>query len=265
MKTSKVSRVIIAGVVSLQALVSHAETSRVDGIGERQIEAAQQNLSDMHKQMSALSTQLDALEASIKNRDELNRTDYAVIAASGLGLFASLYLKSAIRSVQHNDGVIERVVEGIALSVGLTVGAAIGGMEQKPNLNTESIESDVKTAEKAIMAQIRSNKNKEITAQLMALNIYLKGVTRSIDDYKANQNKLNLGRIASSVLQLVGPVLIMRGTRSSEKLANIGMLIASLGNLGQLMTRLSDSQADQVLKEIKKTRDALATVTEMLD
>ncbi|QDK38486.1 hypothetical protein [Bdellovibrio sp. NC01] len=270
MKKMKVASLAIAGMMVVQATVSHAETSRVDGIGDKQIAVAQKQLSAVRTQILLLDKSLEETATAIQTREKGGLSNGAAIVGAGIGLgFSALTMLGTLGSTGDGGGMVGVIIGSLG-SLAATAGSlGMSGVSAylKADANTESIEADLAKAQKDIADTMALTTDKASAALLSQLNASLSEVQKSLISYRKDESARSKHKLMANIAEATGMALTTMGlvSRDSAKLTNIGTLVMGAGNLGRIITGMSDSQAEQVLTEITKTRQSLRIAAAALE
>lgn len=270
MKKMKVASLAIAGMMVVQTTVSHAETSRVDGIGDKQIAVAQQQISAVRSQIVLLDKSLEETATAIQKREKGGLTNGAAIAGAGIGLgFSALTMLGFAGSTGDGGGMVGVIIGslGSLAATGASLGMSGLSAYLKADADTQSIEAELAKSQKDIAAAIASSTDKASAALLSQLNASLAEVQSSLVSYRKDESARAKHKLIANVAEATGAALTVIGmtTRNSSKLMTLGSVVMGAGNLGRIITGMSDSQAEQVLTEITKTRQSLRVAASALE
>lgn len=265
----KLASFTVAGVMVIQSTLSYAQVNRVDGIGNQSIEVAQQQLSAVRMQMEGLDKSLEQAASAIQKREKGGLTNGAAIVGAGIGLgFAALTMAGGLSRSGDGGGGIGVIVGSLGSLAATATALGFSGLSAylKADADTTSIDSQLENAQKDIMSALASTSDKSTTALLVQLNNSLVEVQVSLASYREDESARSKHKLMANIAQATGAAIIFFGlTQSSgSKMVTIGNLVMSAGGLGRIVTGLSDSQADQLLEEIAKTRQTLRTAATAL-
>ncbi|WP_374078597.1 hypothetical protein [Bdellovibrio bacteriovorus] len=259
--SSKILSLTLAGVLGLQS-VALAQTDRTAGIGTEQIRTAKENIKAIKADLLALDQALISAKENIEKRDRSTQFSSTVLTGAALGLGLSVYATFSLRS---RGGEMSGMLGFLAASTGLVMSAVSAGssaLDQavKPKVDIKNLNEKLNQAENEVQTALSTTSEKSSLALLKQLEGNLKSVRATLAGYDENDSSTRKNKLIAQIAQAAGAAITVYGvTRHESKALIIGPLVMSAGNIGQIIGNLTDSEADQVLKEIETTRRALVS------
>lgn len=259
--SSKILSLTLAGVMGLQG-IALAQTDRTAGIGTEQIRTAKENIQAVKADLLALDQALISAKENIEKRDRSTQFSSTAITGAALGLGLSVYATFSLRS---RGGEMSGILGFLAASTGLTMSAVSAGssaLDQaaKHKVDMKDLSDKLTQAESEVQTALSTTSEKSSVALLKQLEGNLKSVRATLAGYNENDSSIRKNKLIAQIAQAAGAAITAYGmTRGESKALLIGPLVMSAGNIGQIIGSLTDSEADQVLKEIEITRRALVS------
>lgn len=266
MKTTKLLSLGLAALISAQSIAG--AQSRVEGIGEAQILAAQEEMNSIKLSLLDLDRVLADTEKAIKKREKGGRKSNAVaIASAGLGLALGVWTATLVMAKKNRTGAIMNLqiavpFAGLATLISATTGT--GSSFFKPGVKTDEVKKGLEQTQEALLAEINQTEDGKRKEILTGMSNSLNSALTSLESFKAKQDEVSRNTTIAHVTQFMSGFLLiasMAGSDAGFILAGTGILA---GNVGRIVLGLSSSQSEEVLAEITKTRAQLHLVFEQL-
>jgi|GEM_PF-2308051 len=265
---SKWISLTLAGLLGLQS-VAMAQTDRTAGIGDEQIRTAKQNILAVKADLLALDGALQAAKESILKRDQhSSRLSSSAITGAAIGLGLTAY---ATFSFRNRASEMSGILGFLAASTGMLLSASSAGMgaldqATAPKVDLKDLNEKLGQAESEVQNAMMTAQDKSSTALLKQLEANLKAVRTTLNGYTESEDSIKKNKLMSQVAQAAGAAITVFGmSRHESRALLIGPLVMSAGNIGQIIGSFSDSEADQVLKEIESTRRSLLSAAMALE
>lgn len=268
MKT-KVLSLTLAGVMSLQNTVFAAD-SRIDGVGDQQVLAAQRELMILRHDIQRLDESLvEAAQAIQARKDNGNFTASVAVGGAVLGLgMAALSMTVSKLGADSGAGVILSMTGYAIVAVKTASSSALSLVSevQKGKADTkEAKEALFKARQEIMAARTSAQLNEDSMNALTELDNSLAKIQTSLEEYKDRENLDKGMRLTSVIAQAAGAAItfyagasILTGNGISNRAATLGPALMTIGNILSINSALLPSKADAVLKEITKIREDLA-------
>ncbi|MEK2644646.1 hypothetical protein [Bdellovibrio sp. BCCA] len=266
--SSKILSLTLAGVMGLQS-VAFAQTDRTAGIGAEQIRTAKENIRSVKVELLALDQALIAAKENIEKRDRTTSPfNSTTIAGAAIGLGLSVYATFSLRSRGGEMGAILgslAAMTGLVMS-GVSAGSSALDQATRQKVDVKDINDKLTKAENEVQAALASTTDKSSTALLKQLEGNLQSIRTTLAGYEEKDSSIGKNKLISQIAQATGAAITVYGmARSESRALVIGPLVMSAGNLGQIVGNFSDSEAEQVIKEIESTRRALISAAVTLE
>ncbi len=259
MKSVKLMTLGLAGLMSFQH-VALANSSRIEGIGEAQAMMARHELRSLKRSMLALDQALEQTEKQMKDRKTSGRVFNGIsIVAAGISVAAVAYSSKML--LRRSEGAI--LESTLAAVGGLVTGAASVSAGSLTSLSKETVEvsqlkEELLDSQFALDSQIALETDKERIAVLESVKASFAIAATNLEAFERNQTQedqrlfyTNLAQGAATFLTFVS---LATGNGGAMGLMNLG--VGGTG-LARIVVGLQGNNAEEVLKEISKTRTQL--------
>lgn len=259
MKTKTLS-LSLAALMSAQS-IGLANTDRTEGIGQKAVLSAQENLTVLKAKVLSLDQSLESAAKSIEARDQRGGlTNGLAVASAGLGIGLSAMAYLNVTKGSAGSG-LSGMLFGV-LSIGASVNSMIMGKTSKTiktTADTKALEAQLAATQQNINSALIQAKDKASLNALAQLSLSLKNTQDSLSEYQDQESDVARNRLVSQASQLVGVTMVVFAisNKSVERILPLGLLAMNGGNLGAMISGFQGSKAEEVLKEIQQTRQAL--------
>ncbi len=181
----------------------------------------------------------------------------------GLTAFAAMAL--------HRGGEGSGMGAVISGMLGLIVtatsaGVGAGAIVAKDKIDTAVLEAQLGSLDKQVAGAKHNIQNKTAAEQLFQVEKSLEKVRESLANYQNKSSSVEKNKLISTLTQAAGSALTLYSfTQKSSPLFQIGPMLMAAGNLGQIISRMSDDQAESVLNAIEQLRSKVATAAASLE
>lgn len=264
--TKKTIAFSLAGLLAAQAVSmnhAYAGNSRVDDIGNEQVQQAKQNLVVLKSQLVALDEALLAARTQIEKRNSQGTilSGASVTgAAIGLGFTAYSMLTLTRRGADGAAGM-EILLSGTVslLASAVSAGFGTGAIMVKDDENTQQLRNQVEALANQGAEAMATIENVEQRRILQTMVSNLSSLKTQLDTYSGDESFDKSTKMASTLAQAVGAGMLLASAtrRNTGTLTAVGALVMASGNLGQVLIRLNKSEADMTIKEIDRLREAI--------
>ncbi|MEK2644645.1 hypothetical protein [Bdellovibrio sp. BCCA] len=257
--SSKILCLTLAGMISMQS--GAFAQDRTAGIGEEQIKTAKENVQSLKAELLSLDQALVATKTAIEKRDSKGSIlSGSAVAGAAVGLGLSVYATFKFRARGGSGDGILGLLAGAAsvlMSAG-SVGLSVAGQAVKPEADVTKLNEQLTKAEQEVKEALSQTTDKSSAALLKNLEVSLQGARKTLNEYSENESSTSKNKLIAQIAQAAGAAITVYGVTQKESRATlIGPLVMSAGNIGQIISGLSDSEAELVVKEIENTRQAL--------
>jgi hypothetical protein len=259
MKTKALS-LTLAGMMSIQSIGFAQQADRTAGIGDQAISTAKNNLQALNNEVLLLDQALANAAESISLRDSKGGiTNGAAVVGAGIGVGLSAMSYLAFHNRAEGSGI-----GGLILAAGSIGASALsllnGGVShlRKTKVETAQLEQQLIEAQKNVEASLAQSTDKAASAALTQMGLAIKNTQSALASYKEQESEITTNRLVSQAAQVVGAAVLAYGiTQKNSNLPLFGLAIMNIGNIGAFLSGLQDSEAQEMLKEIQRTRDSL--------
>jgi len=267
MKTKAIS-LTLAGLMSLQS-VGFAQQDRTANIGDQAIAAAQSNLKALNTQILTLDQALGEAQAAIEKRDSrggIKNAAAVTAAVAGLALTASAFWTSKLKTEGAGLGAMALGVVSVGATLS-SLGAGLTSQVLKPKVDVTEVNSKIVAAQNDVKAALAQTKDLNQRDALVQVGLRLQNTLEALASYKDQESEVSRNRLASQGTQLVGSMLLTYGILrdSSALVGNTGAILMSASNVAAIVSGFQGSEAKEVLKQIKHTRESLRTASAALN
>lgn len=253
----KVVSMSLAALMMSQS-AAFAQVDRTQGVADQAISQAKKNMSALQAQLTQLDKALQETEDMITKRDNSGGiTNGLSIGAAAVGIGLTSLAMINLKLGGEGRGLGSMFLGAGALISTLT-SIVTGGGSALLKSDAETAKIDQQLAE--VEAEISKAKNldKESASALVLLSHSVSEMRATLKDYQKNEDSTDRNRLLSHAAQAAGAAVMFFSLRSRvNATATMGLVLLNAGSLSRIITGMSDSQADQVLKEIRSTRTSL--------
>ena len=253
----KVVSMSLAALMMSQS-AAFAQVDRTQGVADQAISQAKKNMSALQAQLTQLDKALQETEDMITKRDNSGGiTNGLSIGAAAVGIGLTSLAMINLKLGGEGRGLGSMFLGAGALISTLT-SIVTGGGSALLKSYAETAKIDQQLAE--VEAEISKAKNldKESASALVLLSHSVSEMRATLKDYQKNEDSTDRNRLLSHAAQAAGAAVMFFSLRSRvNATATMGLVLLNAGSLSRIITGMSDSQADQVLKEIRSTRTSL--------
>lgn len=257
----------LAGVLSIQSFAFAGAADRTADIGNQAIATAQNHLQTLNHQILLLDQSLSDTEQAIAKRDDRGGiTNALAVGSAGLGIALSAMSYFTFRGAGEGSGIGGMFLATFAVGAGINslVNGAISQRLKTP-VDPNTLQNQLVEAQKGVDAAIAENTDKNRAALLIQMSNSIKNTQQALTEYVSNSTSVTQNRLTSQGAQLVGTGILIYGlTHANSAAPMIGLMVSNVGNLGAVLTGFQKEHADEILKEIKETRESLKTVSAAL-
>ncbi|NUN06457.1 MAG: hypothetical protein HUU57_11925 [Bdellovibrio sp.] len=260
----------VASIMSAQSIAFAQAADRTAGIGEQATVQAQANIAKIHADLLKLDQSLDQVAKAIETRDQQGNVlnGAAVVgAAAGLGLSAIAYFATNSRHGEGGGGIVGLFigVAGMGSSL-LSSGSGVLSLLRKDKASADAVEAKINEIKGQVSVELAQSNDKMTKGLLTELNTKLDGLQASLISYQQDESATKRDLVIAQISQAMGTAMLMYGmTQKQSKMVSVGALIMTAGNIASVIKGMSDSQADQILKEIELTQKSLRTAAAALN
>lgn len=260
----------VASIMSAQSIAFAQASDRTAGIGTQATAQAQANIAKIHADLLKLDQSLDQVAKAIETRDQQgNVLNGAAVfgAAAGLGLSAFAYFTTNSRHGEGGGGIVGLFmgVAGMGTSL-LSSGSGALSLLRKDKASSEAVEAKINEIKGQVSVELAQSNDKMTKGLLTELNTKLDALKTSLASYQQDESVTKRDLVIAQISQAMGAAMLMYGmTQKESKMVSVGALIMTAGNIASVIRGMSDSQADQVLKEINLTKQSLRTAAAALN
>lgn len=264
----KLLALTMASTLSLNTFTASANLDRTAGIGEAQVAQGRQQYKKLQMELQQLDSSLLKTSEAIKKRDQqgsLLGASTVVGAALGVGLtaFASMSLHRGV----EGSGIAALLSGMLGLAVTATsAGLGTGAIMAKDKIDTDVLEAQINGLEKQVAKEKLNIQSKVAAEQLFQVEKSLERVRENLLNYKNKANSIEKNKLISTITQAAGAALTFYSlTQKRSAMAQVGPMLMAAGSIGQIVSRLSDDQADSVQQAIEQLRSKVATAVAALE
>ncbi|WP_413560443.1 hypothetical protein [Bdellovibrio sp. HCB209] len=257
----------LAGLMTMQS-VAFAQTDRTAVATDKAISQAQDNIAALRANLGQLDLALAETAKTVDKRDHSGGIfNAATIIGAGIGLgFTAL---SFVTSRSGHEGSGLGALMGISVSLVSAVASIATGTTSallKKDIETGKVDRDLENLQ-AQIAQNMKGADKGTASLLQQLSISVVGMRETLASYQSSEDSTDRVKLGSHVAQGVGAILLVYALtdRAGYGQAKLGLILMSAGNIGRIVSGMSDSQADVVLREIKLTRTSIQSAVQVLE
>ncbi|HEY1079867.1 MAG TPA: hypothetical protein VGE46_07210 [Bdellovibrio sp.] len=260
----------VASIMSAQSIAFAQALDRTAGIGNQAIAQAQSNVAKIHADLVKLDQSLDQVAKAIETRDKQGNilNGAAVVgAAAGLGLSAFAYFATNSRHGEGGGGIVGLFigVAGMGSSL-ISSGSGALSLVRKDKASSEAVDAKINEIKGQVSVELAQSNDKMTKGLLTELNTKLDALQTSLASYQEDESATKRDLVIAQVSQAMGTAMLMYGmTQKQSKLVSVGALIMTAGNIASVIKGMSDSQAEEVLKEIDLTKKSLRTAAAALN
>lgn len=266
MSKKRVIRMSVAALMLSQS-AAYAQTDRTQGVANQAISQAKQNISVLQVQLLQLDKALQETEGMIIQRDNSGEiTNGLAIGAAAVGAGLTALSIFNLKFNRAADAGLGSFFIGAGALIASLTSILSGGTSAllKENVDTEKIDQQLKDVQTEI-AKVQST-DKESASALVLLAHSVSEMRSTLKEYQENENDTSRNKLLSHAAQAAGAAVLYFAMRSeASATAIMGTILFTAGNLSRVVSGMSDSQAEQVLKEIRSTRTSLQLAVGSLD
>lgn len=250
----------LAGLMASQT-VAFAQTDRTSDLTNQAIAQSKANLSALRTNILALDKALAETATTIETRDNSgNILNGMSIAGAGLGVaFSAVSFMTARRG--GNGSGFGMIIAGLIAASASGTSALMGSGSHivQKDVDTKKISEELDALEKEIASNTQVMAAQD-TKTLNILSTSIKDLRASLDEYQGKEDKTDKTKVWSHIGQVVGTAMVIYGLTDRElgsKIMTAGVLIMNASNVSRIVSGMTSSQAELVLKEISSARTTL--------
>jgi hypothetical protein len=145
-----------------------------------------------------------------------------------------------------------------AIATGASTLLSVIGDFVKDDADTTQALAAVKAVQTEVNKRMKEASDTTEVESLVELKSTLKKLKLSLSGYQKSEDRKDLIKIATEVVQAAGVVITFTANGNGRQLI-LGSVISSVGTLAQLVNYMSADQVEKVLASLEKTRGVVAT------
>lgn len=250
----------VATVLSAQSIAFAQAPDRTIGVGAKSIAEAQANLKSLQGDLVKLDQALAQIAQSIETRDKKGSiANAAAVTGTAIGLGASVISFLNVSTGQESFMALGMLVGMFATVTTFAAGTA-GGVSvlQKTSVPVEQMSITIAQIQTQVGTDLANAKDNSAKNVLSELKKSLAGLQTSLVAYTQDDSSSTRNRLLTHFAQVAGTAITVYGFSpkglDTPYILAVGTLLMSAGNIGRMIEAMSDSQVEQVLGEIAKTR-----------
>ena len=260
----------VATILSVQCIAFAQVPDRTTGIGAKSIAAAQSNIKNLHSDLEKLDQALAQIAQSIETRDKKGSiANAAAVTGTAIGLGASVISFLNVSTGQGSYMALGMLVGMFATVTTFAAGIA-GGVSalQKTSVPVEQMSQAIEQIQTQVSTDLNNTNDSSAKSVLSELKTSLTGLQTSLMAYEKDDSSSTRNRLLSHFAQVAGTAITVYGFSpkglDTPYILAVGTLLMSAGNIARIAESMSDSQVEQVLSEIAKTRTAVRSAASAL-
>lgn len=256
--------VILFGMMISGAVYSQ---QRTDAIVAQHSLRLKDQMKGIQARMMSLDGALEQLEIAVIARDQQGWvTGSASIATASVGLALSGVAAMALSS-RSGGAIASMAMGGLSMLSSVTSGGlSYLGVELKDDIDVEQVlrqSSELRNQIKYLDTQSLDLSTQVLVGQF---DRSLDDVENSLISYHGKAESIESGKVYASLAQASGALIaLVASVKNKDSFLKYGIILMSVGNLSQVLTRLSDDQADALVTEIQRLRGMIQNSLVALD